>query len=253
MTGSRSAQIVTWRVEPGLWWTILWGTPTVDDARMLCAAWDGAIRAGEPFASLIDAGHVTRVDPQAFAALCGYLTRRRDAIERLSTARAIVRPSGLIGAVAAGVLQVAGFEADTQIFIDAARAVAWLSPGRIELVDRYRAWADDAMRTPVALQALRELLAGTHGGIGLERAAARLGRSPRTLQRELRAAGTSFHAEVVAARIGRAKELLAGTDEKIAVVARRVGCRSEQHFIHVFRRATGATPGRWRSLVAPRG
>jgi AraC-like DNA-binding protein len=238
------------RIRVGLWSTALWGAPDAGDIAALTAAWNTAIDLGTPFASLIDASRVIRIDPDGFHALSTYLIRRRSAIERVSPRRAIVRPGGLAGAVAAGTLSVVGFTTPVGVFADVARAIEWLiGSGASALVTEHRKWLDELVDTPTSVAAVRAMIADD-APAELGRIAARLGMSPRTLQRQLRAAGTSFHAEVTSTRITRAKELLLGTEQKVAAVARRVGYRSEQHFIRLFRTATGATPARWRRLIA---
>lgn len=60
--------------------------------------------------------------------------------------------------------------------------------------------------------------------------------------------GASFQRTVEARRLDRAKALLrADRDLPLAEVARRCGWADAGHFIKVFRRHCGVTPGRWRS------
>jgi AraC-like DNA-binding protein len=77
-------------------------------------------------------------------------------------------------------------------------------------------------------------------------AARALGRSTRSLQRELRAAGTSFRAELARARADVAAELLADSELKLETVAARAGFTSPSHFSRFFRRRTGRPPSRSR-------
>ncbi len=86
---------------------------------------------------------------------------------------------------------------------------------------------------------------GTLGECTLESAAAALRTSPRTLQRELSAEGTSFVAELDAIRRGTAERLLAaGVD--IAEVSWRLGYAEPSVFHRAFKRWTGATPDQYR-------
>jgi AraC-like DNA-binding protein len=49
-------------------------------------------------------------------------------------------------------------------------------------------------------------------------------------------------------RIEAAKQYLKSTNETIAVIAERIGYESEAHFQHTFKRMTGITPGKYRTL-----
>ena len=80
----------------------------------------------------------------------------------------------------------------------------------------------------------------------LSRGARRLGRSERSLQRDLQQAGTTFRGELEAARVELARALLVDTDLKIDSVARKVGCASAAHFATLFRRVAGETPSAYR-------
>jgi AraC family transcriptional regulator len=61
-----------------------------------------------------------------------------------------------------------------------------------------------------------------------------------------RATGTTPHRYVMAARVRRAKELLAGEGTSIANVALDVGCSCQSHLTTLFRRYTGTTPDAFR-------
>jgi AraC-like DNA-binding protein len=66
------------------------------------------------------------------------------------------------------------------------------------------------------------------------------------LQRSLLGCSTSFRAEVERARVREAERLLTEGDEKVEVIARRVGCASPSHFAALFRRTTGEAPADFR-------
>lgn len=51
-------------------------------------------------------------------------------------------------------------------------------------------------------------------------------------------------------RVERAREMIRRTDEPLAAIAQALGFADQSHFTQVFRRATGATPARFRSAVA---
>lgn len=58
----------------------------------------------------------------------------------------------------------------------------------------------------------------------------------------------SFNKMLTEERIGRAKALIVGSDENIAVIAKRIGFSDEFHFNRVFTKFQGMPPGRYRKL-----
>lgn len=78
---------------------------------------------------------------------------------------------------------------------------------------------------------------------GTESLAAALSLSPRTLQRQLAAEGTSLQALKDEARRERAIELLQRSQRPIKQVALAAGFRNEKSFIRAFRGWTGLAPG----------
>src|SRR5262249_10939819 len=78
-----------------------------------------------------------------------------------------------------------------------------------------------------------------------------LGVSQRTLQRALRARGTSFRAEARLARVRVACRLLLETSLKIEAIAREVGYVSTSHFAEAFRGQTGVSPRQFRRAHDP--
>jgi AraC-like DNA-binding protein len=76
--------------------------------------------------------------------------------------------------------------------------------------------------------------------------------STRALQRALTDAGTTFRAEVRGYQLARAKHLLRANAQSVSWIAAEVGFSSLQHFSAAFRRATGETPGSFRTRHAGR-
>jgi AraC-like DNA-binding protein len=73
------------------------------------------------------------------------------------------------------------------------------------------------------------------------------GVSPAHFARTFRAAfGVPVHHYVLARRVSRARALLRGDGASLAEIALACGFGSQAHFNAAFRRATGATPGRFR-------
>ena len=63
--------------------------------------------------------------------------------------------------------------------------------------------------------------------------------------------GMTLHSFVLARRIRRSRELLAGSELPLADIAASVGFSSQSHFTTVFLERTGMTPGRYRSMRRP--
>jgi len=75
----------------------------------------------------------------------------------------------------------------------------------------------------------------------------------RTLERRFRAVlGHGVLAEVRAARLNKARELLAGSDLSIASIARRCGFGNTERFSRVFREESRTTPTAYRRQFRPR-
>ncbi|MDC0744889.1 AraC family transcriptional regulator [Polyangium mundeleinium] len=95
--------------------------------------------------------------------------------------------------------------------------------------------------------------------ISLADVAAAVRRSPAHVTTALRqATGKTAGAWIMAGRIAEAARLLVTSDERIDIVAERVGYADPTHFIRIFRRARGMTPAAFRAahrrgvLEAPR-
>jgi AraC-like DNA-binding protein len=85
----------------------------------------------------------------------------------------------------------------------------------------------------------------------LQALAARLHVSPRTLVRRLGNAGTTYQAMLDEIQFERARQLLAGSDWRLAGIARELGFHDAASFTRSFKRWSGMTPGHYRaSLLA---
>lgn len=232
-----------------LWGFALWGRPTEADLRRVVPLLALELADGvAPHASLIDVRRLEASDPRAFDVLAKYLRTNWDVFRTRVTRLALVRPPGILGATVAGFYQVAGAPYPVRVFDELAAATAWLRiPGLAKTLDAALVAASNL--SPVLLE-LRRWLDGHLADASLARAAKAVSRAPRSLQRDLGVAGTSFQREVDAARIRLAKRLLAETDSALTEIAYDVGCASPQHFSTLFRRVTGAVPSAWRKRRA---
>jgi AraC-like DNA-binding protein len=165
---------------------------------------------------------------------------------------ALVRPSGLSGAMVAGIYQVVPRPYPVQLFDEMSAAVAWLGAHdplgatSAEIVEMVTALYEEAVHATPIVARLRTLLEATPSGVDLEAAAKALGTSERSLQRRLREAETGFSTELGAARVRVAQRLLLSGDAPLTDIALEVGCASLQHFGVLFRKVTGESPSAWR-------
>lgn len=101
--------------------------------------------------------------------------------------------------------------------------------------------------TSVVIDTLRFIERRCLEPISLQDVARAAGRSPAHLTTVLRrATGRSVHAWITAGRMSEARRRLARTDERIDIIAERVGYADATHFIRLFRREHGMTPAAWR-------
>jgi AraC family transcriptional activator FtrA len=115
--------------------------------------------------------------------------------------------------------------------------------GQAQLVPRPVA-PDGRGRLSRLLDYLRAHLASPHTLASLARRGAM---SPRTLQREFRAAtGLAPYQWLIRERVARARELLESSTLPPGRIAQMVGLRSEEALRHHFRRQVGTAPSRYR-------
>jgi len=238
--------------RPALWGFALWGRPNETDVRRLVPLLELELAPGAaPHASLVDVRRLEAGDPRAFAVLARYLRGHWSAFRTRVTRLALVRPAGVLGATVAGFYQVAGAPYPVRVFDALPAAAGWLRAGDVARV--LEAALADASGAPSILLELRRWLDGHLDRASLASAARALSRAPRSLQRDLLAAGTTFQRELNAARIRLARRLLVETESPLTEIAYDVGCASPQHFSKLFRKVTGVAPSAWRATGRPVG
>lgn len=238
---------------PSLWGVILWGRPDGEDAlalgKTLVLELEPAIAS---HGSIIDARRVEGIDAGAFKLLETYVQTNHAALREKVLRLALVRPSGLEGAVVAGFFEVLPAPYPVATFADVPAALRWLASegatsadpdevGRL-LDETFTACAG----VPPVVRELRAVLAANLGGIGVAEAARAMGLSERTLQRRLTEASTTFVDEVTDVRLRAAQRMMLDSDAPLTTIALDVGCASLQHFSAMFRRLTGESPSAWR-------
>ena len=122
----------------------------------------------------------------------------------------------------------------------------------IERIDLLLAGEAQALVVPLR-RLLRELLiASADGGnLSLGQVSQVFAVHRRTFNRRLHAAGTSFKAELDAARYDIARQLLRDTGLPVMAVAISLGYTNAGSFTRAFRRWSGTSPAAWRSGQRP--
>jgi AraC-like DNA-binding protein len=180
------------------------------------AAEPGAAHLLEPFERVRDGGAAVVRLPAGrrphFEALCGELTA---ACARVDAGAAAVQRSLL-----------------TLILDEVARA----------------AGGDPAERRPTLVgECLRVIERRCLGPLTLADLAAAVRRSPAHVTTALRrSTGRTAHEWIVAGRMAEARRRLLHSDERVDIIAERVGYADPTNFIRMFRRHHGATPAAWR-------
>jgi len=234
---------------PALWGVLLWGRPNEDDAMQLGRSLILELKPpAEPHASIVDASRLVGGDVGAFSLLERYLSRHGERLAKQVTKLALVRPSGLEGALVAGAYEVLPRPYAVQVFGTMDVALEWLAiedraATALEMERLYEAISG----TPALIGSLRSWLERHLAGPTLADAATALALSDRSLQRKLQEHDVTFQEEVGAARVRAAQRLLEGGDAPLTTIALEVGCASPQHFSALFRRVTGESPSAWRA------
>ena len=236
-------------VGPSLWGVTLWGRPNEDDAVQLGRTLVLELAPpAEPHVSLVNASRLVGGDVGAFALLERYMSRHAEALAKFVQRLALVRPSGLEGAIVAGAYDVVKRPYEVSVFGGVESALEWLGVAdRSAVAGALAKMHADASSTPPVLGALRSWLDAHLADPAIADAAIALALSERSLQRKLQEHDATFQEEVAEARVRAAKRLLSGGDASLTAIAIEVGCASPQHFSALFRRLTGESPSAWRA------
>ena len=239
-----------WCHGPALAGSIQWGAP---DARDVASMMDALefIRhpsLAEQGAVLMDCRAIERVDAEV---LVGFTQLARERLPRWAPRirrQAVVVPDGVAGILLAGALPLLGPAYPFRFVSDLASAFAFVEhPDAPAAYEDAAALATTARGSADLLGRLRAGLARDPAGATVDDAAAALGLSARSLQRELREHGTSFTDELRRVRAIAADELLRLSDLKIEVIAARVGFGSSARLNAALRRELGASAAQIRA------
>jgi AraC-like DNA-binding protein len=242
---------LVWAADASLGGAVCWGRPTADDARavmpMLEVYAHPATRP--PVDVILDARQVEAVDPEPLLVLFDWAGRQLDRLRAHVRLLIGVVPDGVHGITLAGTLPALGGGVPIRICREPLEAYRLARPETGAQIYETLSREVAALRNvPLLASTLRDLLRAARGNLSLADAAARLGRSPRSLQRELVQLGISYRDEQVAARFRAVTELLGQTDTKLAVIAAEVGL-SEAGLALLVRRATGLGPLAYRARL----
>jgi AraC-like DNA-binding protein len=235
---------VVWSATTELMGAAAWDEPQPGDIDFLVTAWDSISRAQRvAFDKILDFRAVTRVEEPTFAQLVRHAAARQRQPSLLRRQVVVAAPH-VVAALAHGFWHLVPARHACVVVEDVEAGLAWLGQPaeRAALVTQVLTAARDAS----LLTRLRGWLALHLERPSVTTAASALGVSPRTLQRNLANAETSFRAELQAARFQVAQELLERSQVKIEAIALQVGWRSASSFVRAFRERFGVTPGAWR-------
>lgn len=240
---------------PTLWGIVFWGRTEDADAWKLGESLILELAPpAKPHAALIDASRLGGANPETFHLAERYVTRHAEELKEWVTRCALVRPSGMKGAIVAGAFDVLPRPYPVQTFKDVGSAYKWLGESGREGWPATPSFLEEAFvettGTPVMLGELRAWLDAHLQAVELSDAAKALKVSERTLQRKLSDAKVTFTEELAEARLRAAKRLLGDTDLKLTAIAVEVGFSSLQHFSALFRRRLAMSPSEFRQSLS---
>jgi AraC-like DNA-binding protein len=235
-----------------LWGVLLWGRPSLELAEALERTLTLELEPpARPHASIVDASGLTGVDVNAFGALNAYVRGNFDRLKAQVRRLALVRPSGMEGALVAGFFEVMPPPYPVSVFSERAPALEWaLADTTLDAAQWTHSLTqlfDLGVGTAPIVRELEAYLVSDLHAANVSDAARILGLSERTLQRRLSEAGTTFVDALSAARVRVAQRLMLDSDAALTRIALDVGCASLQHFSALFRRKVGEAPSVWRA------
>jgi len=237
-----------WCASPTLGGSTGWGSPSGEQVERVMGVCNAIFHPsiGPQLDIVLDGYRLEKVHPAVVMGIFEWTRKNLDALKQLIRRQVGVAPPGLGGMLLAGVLPMLGDTYRFQVVPtpeEAFRVV--LGDEGDALREEIAAHVDRFSDTPPLVGELRNLLRAHKGDLTVEQASKLLGRSPRTLQRELETAKTSFRDEQANARLTAVAELLASSDDKLAVIAARIGL-SANGLNRLIRERVGTTVDAWR-------
>jgi AraC-like DNA-binding protein len=234
--------------DEGLAGCVLWGAVDAEDIGALLAMVRVTHRRGtRPHVGLLDASAVRSIAPAAFPLARAYVDAHGHELRAVVRRFAIVRPKGFLAAVAEGFFRIVPAPYPVSTFSNVRDALGWLDkPSAMGAVDQLDAILGQERPLPAITPRLREVLVQRLKFISIDDAAVALGLSTRSLQRRLKAEGTTFQRELSRARVEVAQREMRNTHSPLTRIAYEVGCASPAHLTILFQKHVGQAPSRWR-------
>lgn len=244
-----------WCAKPDLVGLIQWGVLDEVSVREMVLILEGIRHDAMPPAGrlLVDFRRVSAVDGQVLVGFAALARQKLPAWSRRIAKQAVIIPEGVTGVLLAGALPSATPRYPLRYVRTLDEAVAFLGDDVTEPHLEAMTFAANARDRAPLIVRLRQQLAGDLIDSSVERSAAALVVSPRTLQRELERNGTCFRDELRRARVVAAEQLLALTDDKIDTIAARVGFVSGSRLSAAIRRERNVTASALRAHLRPKG
>lgn len=242
---------VIWCAKPDLVGLIQWGVLDEASVREMVSILERIRGAAMPPAGrlLVDFRRVSAVDAEVLVGFAALARQRLPVWSRRIAKQAVIIPEGVTGVLLAGALPSATPQHPLRYVRTLHEAVAFLGDGVTEPHLEAMTFAANARDRAPLIVRLRHQLAGDLIDASVDRSAAALVVSPRTLQRELERNGTCFRDELRRARVAAAEELLASNDDKIDTIAGRVGFASGSRLSAAIRRERNVTASALRARL----
>lgn len=208
----------------------------------------GISDAAVPHVYLADLRGLEFIDPSTFGLMFDYVHTNAARLKRNVEKLVQIRPDGITGAIVSGFSTIARAPFPDQVCATVDEAIAHLGvapeEGRALLAELSEV-RQGALTKHEPVARLRALLERVEN-CSLEHASKQLGLSTRAMQRALKESGTSYREEIRSMRLHRSMQLLRDPSKQVTWIAVELGFSSLQHFVTMFRRATGETPTEWR-------
>ena len=244
------ASFAIWCASPELQGSILWGALDERAIRDMMAVGQFIHhRAIAPRRRSIS--DCRQLEHAAADVLLGFVTSARADVGSWSHGlerQALIVPAGVGGILISGALPMTGIAHAMRVVHELDEALAFVEHPAAAAAHAAAASLVAARRGPsVLLSRLRAQLERELRATSIERSAAALGMSTRTLQRELHELGTSYSGELRRARIAVAEVLLVQTDRKIEAIAAQVGFGTASRMSASLRRERNVTASELRA------
>lgn len=142
----------------------------------------------------------------------------------------------------------------TEVVLSLGRTLAWLVLREVETKELGRKDAGENPGARTAQRARMLLEAAVYKAVSTEAALAPMRMSYRQASRHFAAEfGLPPKTYLTRRKMEEALRFLGRTDIRVTDIAMELGFASSQHFATAFRKATGSSPGAWRSRQLPTG